>query len=702
MKRKLVMAYDPLFPAGKWKKEKKVLTAQLTDNVLILDYFERKDKQEWKARHCLNVKTNEFETYFPERESWTRTNLVGIYDENHYHSAYYMEKDVKLSPDHVKLIQSSLDTSQKNVLEVIETREVQRGADQRERKQNRKEERVQALMDTVPPLPEDIKSWIRTITGNQNYAFYNKITGTWKKTCCTASGEPYRPEGGKIRHNDTVICPACNAQMIAKKRTDRIEHKIRIMLLQKIDEQTSVSRHFRVSMVYEGSKSKVLLTEDVRIFLGAKVKIYYAIDRVIYSAGIPRLVNWWDSNPDNRQTGICYLHPQGIEEALKNTNYKEWTRLFEQMATQGVETDYNKLMTVGSDMFPIVEYLFKGRFWRLLRETVQRTTMYGGYYGVLNIRGTNEREVMMLQDRQSILRIRQLNGGEQHIKWLRYAEEEGIKINQETLEWLISSKIPPSELRLISAWMTPQQVMNYIIKQKKTQYQKLSASAIMTQWNDYLSMCRVAKKDLNDEMIHRPKELKRRHDEMLIYAQRAQIIQDMERNPEANKKYADEMAAKFPGAEENLKAAKAKYEYQNEEYIITVPDRLVDIVKEGNALHHCAGSSERYFERLMSRETCICFLRRATEPDIPFYTIEVEPNGTIRQHRSYLDEEPGIEEIRGFLREWQQVVKKRIKKEDHELQKISAEKRERNIQDLIAKNNTRVLQGLMEDFMEAM
>jgi len=65
------------------------------------------------------------------------------------------------------------------------------------------------------------------------------------------------------------------------------------------------------------------------------------------------------------------------------------------------------------------------------------------------------------------------------------------------------------------------------------------------------------------------------------------------------------------------------------------------------------------------------------------------------------DEEPDIDKIKPFLREWQKEIRKRMKKEDHELAAVSKEKREANIEELKAKNNTRVLQGLMEDFMEA-
>ncbi len=134
---------------------------------------------------------------------------------------------------------------------------------------------------------------------------------------------------------------------------------------------------------------------------------------------------------------------------------------------------------------------------------------------------------------------------------------------------------------------------------------------------------------------------------------------------------------------------------------IIVPSNLSEIVLDGKTLHHCAGATNRYFDRIESKETFICFLRKNEQIDIPYYTIEVEPGGTIRQHRGYLDEEPEIETVKPFLKEWQKEIKKRMSKEDKKLAKISKIKREENIEDLKAKNNTFVLKGLMEDFMEA-
>ena len=93
-------------------------------------------------------------------------------------------------------------------------------------------------------------------------------------------------------------------------------------------------------------------------------------------------------------------------------------------------------------------------------------------------------------------------------------------------------------------------------------------------------------------------------------------------------------------------------------------------------------------------------MRQQESPDKPFYTIEVEPGGTISQHRGAYDEEPGIEEIKPFLREWQKVIRKRMSKQYHEYAAQSDILRQKNIEELKAKNNTVVLKGLAEDLME--
>ena len=157
-----------------------------------------------------------------------------------------------------------------------------------------------------------------------------------------------------------------------------------------------------------------------------------------------------------------------------------------------------------------------------------------------------------------------------------------------------------------------------------------SKISILGQWDDYLRLLKELGKKVNDEMMFRPSDLKRRHDECVEQINKKRIADDLRRNAKQRAAEAQRMREKFPGAEEILKEIKSKYEYKGEKYMIIVPKNLTEIVKEGQALHHCGGSSDRYFDRIMQRETYTCFLRTVEDPKTSFYTIEVEPGGTIR------------------------------------------------------------------------
>lgn len=124
----------------------------------------------------------------------------------------------------------------------------------------------------------------------------------------------------------------------------------------------------------------------------------------------------------------------------------------------------------------------------------------------------------------------------------------------------------------------------------------------------------------------------------------------------------------YPHVEEICQSIKQKYEYEDEEYRIVVPEYVEEIVMEGLILQHCISDSDRYWDRIQNRESYILFLRRSAEPTKAFYTLEVEPNGTIRQKRSILNEQyEDIKQATGFLRKWQKVVAKRLTDEDRSL-----------------------------------
>ena len=129
-----------------------------------------------------------------------------------------------------------------------------------------------------------------------------------------------------------------------------------------------------------------------------------------------------------------------------------------------------------------------------------------------------------------------------------------------------------------------------------------------------------------------------------------------------------EMEEKFHHVNAICQEIKAKYEYADADYMVMVPSGILDIITEGRALHHCAGSSDRYWDRIERRESFVMFLRKTADPFHAYYTLEVEPDGTVRQKRTEYDrQKKDIEQATEFLQKWQRVITARLTESDKAL-----------------------------------
>lgn len=715
MKRKMIEA----LATTRTRKQGQIVTAQILENILILNFF--KDKALY-GRYCIVPETGEHESWKPE-EGWRKVKLesfLGGKPSAYYYDAWRlreMTKDIKFNrKEDEDTVGDFLGEKKGNIWTLIDSLEEDHDREKRWDAEGRMGKRLRDRMDRIPDAPDDFRKWLFGMAAGEYYMFWNKEGQRYGCSKCGYEAEERelkREDGGrKIRHNDYVVCPDCKERLQVKKRTHRMARKTACYLIQPAGDEFSVIRFFDVEIEWTYRRCSVCVDEGIRIFAykdgqNRRNKKRYAI---YFNQGCSRMDFWGipefdKGNWRNRRAKEGYLYPGNIKEILNNTSYKTAGRLLEKMAGKGICADYNKIL-IGDYAFTnysrTLEYLLEGRFKKLLRQTVGETDWWGNgsYNGSLRIDGESIEEVMRIGDRQKINRLRDMDGGEAELQWLQYSDRCDQKIPQDTLIWLARNEIKPEGIKRAGRYMRPQQIQNYIIKQQKASYPNLDPKEILEQWEDYLQMCESAGKRIDDEMVYRPRELKRRHDEAITELNQIRILKAMDENTEYKEAYSREMREKFPNAEETLRDIKERYEYEDEEYLIRVPENLLEIVTDGQALHHCAGTTERYFERIENRETYICLLRRKSAPKIPYYTIEVEPSGTIRQHRSYLDEEPGIEEIRPFLKRWQQELKKRLTEEDRRLAKISKAKRYENIKELEEKRNIRVLKALEEDFLE--
>ena len=72
-----------------------------------------------------------------------------------------------------------------------------------------------------------------------------------------------------------------------------------------------------------------------------------------------------------------------------------------------------------------------------------------------------------------------------------------------------------------------------------------------------------------------------------------------------------------------------KYLRQNTQYMVFVPESPEELVQEGNRLHNCLAS---YVDQVSEGNTSIFFIREATNPEAPFYAMEVRNGNMIQLH----------------------------------------------------------------------
>ena len=158
------------------------------------------------------------------------------------------------------------------------------------------------------------------------------------------------------------------------------------------------------------------------------------------------------------------------------------------------------------------------------------------------------------------------------------------------------------------------------------------AMPAMRVYNDYISMV----KQMNAKNHFRPQftsleDIKTKHDAvMVIYNSKKDVYQK-----EAFEKSVKKIS---------------KYAYSDENYSIIVPEVPEDLAKEGLELHHCVKS---YISRVANGSTNILFLRKNSEIDKPFFTIELSNEGNVEQIHGFgnrnISTEPKIEY---FIKNW--------------------------------------------------
>ena len=196
------------------------------------------------------------------------------------------------------------------------------------------------------------------------------------------------------------------------------------------------------------------------------------------------------------------------------------------------------------------------------------------------------------------------------------------------------------------------EVKNYIDIKKLYEYrrrqQKNKTWSGERNYLDYLHHAQMCGYDLTQKNILYPRDIQQAHDDAVANWQIVQAEKEKEKAEAEAKKY---------GYPERYKKLCKKYAFEYGDLMIVVPERASEIITEGNVLHHCVGS---YTSDHIKGQTTILFLRHISEPDKPYYTIEVNEKGKyIVQCHGFMNEwkSKKADEVKAFEKEFAKFIK---------------------------------------------
>lgn len=513
----------------------------------------------------------------------------------------------------------------------------------------RKWKKQRAIIDRmkyVPVLPRDLKGFIHREVMPQ-YIFYDYQRKAPGHAYCTVCRHEVRIAAAK--HNTSGLCPRCKKEITFKcrGRRGRIFDRATVQVLQKAEGNGLVLRIIKVYRsfadsdipnhfeIWENARQFITLSSSGQCSVDAYYYHYKAgYDLTPWCNGYRPVFDRWKYNFTADMSGVLYQ--RNLSDTLKDT---PWA--YSQLEAFSGIASFSGVATFLSAYIkrPKIEHLIKMKLYRLVSGII-----YGGYsYSALqaiNFNGENMRAILGI-DRPYFPLLRELNPSIDQLHLIRQLLQADHKPSTEQIKWFIASKISNADAaKELLAHMSVHKLQRYVERQfapddeaalKRVGYYKMNT--LITDYHDYLCMCKELQYDVKNSFILFPRELKAAHDSV------AKTLKD--------KRTAEHEKAIAGSFDEWQK----RYQYQSKELMMIPPHSAKEIVDEGAALHHCV---RLYVKNVAEKKSVILFVRSVDEPDKSLCTVEVK-DGQVTQARGFDNEEPPAQ-ITAFIEQWKQRV----------------------------------------------
>lgn len=472
---------------------------------------------------------------------------------------------------------------------------------------------------------------------------------------CTVCGTQVRAMGRRFTQSTRVNCPNCGARVSCVLEdgcafaANYIEN---IVAVQKgTDGKTVFFRQWLLRRDHTARWEHIedFLHETVRYAIrGAKTAKWQKQGKWNYYMKTERYeLDEWIRWSDNRiYDGGYYFYTGGMEEALQGTAM-QYADLDGYLAAERRNENPIYFLEYHAK-YPVIEFLWKAGY---------RNIVHNRIFGM-----DRENRNAILWERKKLkecfkfpLRILKLMPPEEwklddvqraNYLWKNYGE----RITDAEMQMALQSRTDVQSLTGAMPYAGIGKILKYIQKQTEKRKEEkghttYTPEGIIRAYRDYLRECEQLHFDLHDREILFPKDLTAAHNRTMEQVKFEKNKADQE---------------KFQKAVEKLE----NFAWSEGEFFIRPAREQMELTAEGKALHHCVGG---YIRDMAEEKTAIFFLRKANEPDKPFYTLELQKKRVIQcrtEHNASYDRNP---DVKNFVDMWmEKVVKKGGKKKAKE------------------------------------
>ena len=324
----------------------------------------------------------------------------------------------------------------------------------------------------------------------------------------------------------------------------------------------------------------------------------------------------------------------GDVDALKYSGLKEYI-------TASMEKNYGGNIYLSN----IIHYL---RFWRKfpVLEQLAKRGFISTVEKELNHRFEHDTKLAIDLEQQKITDAVQLperlikyylKGGDEYSRLVKYQNlyRMDANVREEDMEWLDENGVDELQVKgvLDESQMSIMRLCEYLEHVRINQC--FEPKYAVSDWRDYLKAAKTIDVDLTDNKARYPSSLKREHDRAVA---KQKLVLD---------------AKKDEFFQVETERYGKLYSYKTDDYMIIPPKNMKDLFEEGRKLNHCVGS---YSDRIIAGETCIMFIRKACEPQKPYFTIEISQRNNyvvqLRANSNRCINRSTEKELIKFLKEW--------------------------------------------------